>query len=106
MLKFAFLINLVFLCHPPSLAGTLKFIDYEYASFNYQAFDIGNHFAEFAGIEVVDYSLYPDKDLQLKWLRAFLVAWREAQNIPNEVTERDLEVLYVKVNKFALVRGS
>ncbi|XP_071809194.1 ethanolamine kinase 1-like [Asterias amurensis] len=82
--------------------GTLKFIDYEYASFNYQAFDIANHFAEFAGVEVVDYSLYPDKDLQLKWLRAFLGAWREAQNIPDEVTERDLEVLYVKVNKFVL----
>ena len=26
------------------------FIDYEYAGLNYQAFDIGNHFAEFAGL--------------------------------------------------------
>lgn len=25
------------------------FIDYEYADYNFQAFDIGNHFAEFAG---------------------------------------------------------
>lgn len=25
------------------------FIDYEYTAFNYQAFDIANHFAEFAG---------------------------------------------------------
>lgn len=25
------------------------FIDFEYADYNYQAFDIGNHFAEFAG---------------------------------------------------------
>lgn len=25
------------------------FIDYEYADYNYQAYDIGNHFAEFAG---------------------------------------------------------
>ncbi|XP_075885011.1 ethanolamine kinase 1-like isoform X2 [Nelusetta ayraudi] len=28
--------------------GGVKFIDYEYADYNYQAFDIGNHFNEFA----------------------------------------------------------
>jgi thiamine kinase-like enzyme len=27
----------------------VTFIDYEYSNYNYQAFDIGNHFAEFAG---------------------------------------------------------
>lgn len=32
-----------------SLAGHVRFIDYEYAGYNYQAFDIGNHFNEFAG---------------------------------------------------------
>uniref|UniRef100_A0A4X2L8P6 ethanolamine kinase n=1 Tax=Vombatus ursinus TaxID=29139 RepID=A0A4X2L8P6_VOMUR len=29
-------------------AGHVRFIDYEYAGYNYQAFDIGNHFNEFA----------------------------------------------------------
>ncbi|KPP57686.1 hypothetical protein Z043_124566, partial [Scleropages formosus] len=29
--------------------GYVRFIDYEYADFNYQAYDIGNHFNEFAG---------------------------------------------------------
>jgi ethanolamine kinase len=29
--------------------NTVTFIDYEYSGYNYQAFDIGNHFAEFAG---------------------------------------------------------
>lgn len=33
----------------PLIVGTVKFIDYEYADFNYQAYDIGNHFNEFAG---------------------------------------------------------
>lgn len=28
---------------------SVVFIDYEYTAFNYQAFDIANHFAEFAG---------------------------------------------------------
>lgn len=31
------------------LTGHVRFIDYEYAGYNYQAFDIGNHFNEFAG---------------------------------------------------------
>jgi ethanolamine kinase len=29
--------------------SAVTFIDYEYSNYNYQAFDIGNHFAEFAG---------------------------------------------------------
>lgn len=29
--------------------NTVTFIDYEYSDFNYQAFDIANHFAEFVG---------------------------------------------------------
>lgn len=32
------------------LSGHVRFIDYEYSSYNYQAFDIGNHFNEFAGL--------------------------------------------------------
>uniref|UniRef100_A0A8D1CJW0 ethanolamine kinase n=1 Tax=Sus scrofa TaxID=9823 RepID=A0A8D1CJW0_PIG len=32
-----------------STKGHVRFIDYEYAGYNYQAFDIGNHFNEFAG---------------------------------------------------------
>ncbi len=42
----AFLNKLLFVSPP---AGNIKFIDYEYAGYNYQAFDIGNHFNEFAG---------------------------------------------------------
>lgn len=29
--------------------GTISFIDYEYAAYCYQAFDIANHFNEFVG---------------------------------------------------------
>lgn len=32
--------------------GTVHFIDYEYATYNYQAFDIANHFNEFVGKEL------------------------------------------------------
>ena len=29
--------------------GKVSFVDYEYSGLNYAAFDIGNHFCEFAG---------------------------------------------------------
>uniref|UniRef100_A0A1L8E3P9 ethanolamine kinase n=1 Tax=Nyssomyia neivai TaxID=330878 RepID=A0A1L8E3P9_9DIPT len=76
----------------------VTFIDYEYAAYNYQAFDIGNHFTEFAGIDEVDYARYPSRDFQLQWLRVYLEVFQH----PQEVTADDVERLYVQANKFAL----
>ncbi|XP_026272287.1 ethanolamine kinase 1 [Frankliniella occidentalis] len=85
--------------------SNVVFIDYEYAGLNYQAFDIGNHFAEFAGVATVDYTLYPDKDLQTKWLEIYLEEYNKLQvgnNTSTKVNRKDVEQLYVQVNKFAL----
>ncbi|MCH86190.1 kinase superfamily protein, partial [Trifolium medium] len=49
----------------------LYLIDYEYASYNYRGFDIGNHFAEYAGFEC-DYSLYPNMNEQYHFFRHYL----------------------------------
>lgn len=76
----------------------VTFIDYEYADCNFQAFDIGNHFTEFAGIDEVDYSRYPKKDYQMKWLRAYLETYLETTT----VNQDDINRLYVQVNQFAL----
>lgn len=76
----------------------ITFIDYEYADYNFQAFDIGNHFAEFAGVDEVDYKRYPSKEFQLKWLRTYLEAYLETSDVSDEQVER----LYVQVNQFAL----
>nr|XP_054588770.1 ethanolamine kinase 1 isoform X2 [Nothobranchius furzeri] len=81
---------------------TVKFIDYEYADYNYQAFDIGNHFNEFAGVTDVDYSQYPSHELQRDWLTAYLESYKH--NTGREVTVSEAEVtqLYVEVCKFSL----
>ncbi|XP_065124741.1 ethanolamine kinase 1 isoform X1 [Paramisgurnus dabryanus] len=101
----------VVLCHNDLLCkniiynqkeGNVKFIDYEYAGYNYQAFDIGNHFNEFAGLNEVDYSLYPGRELQLQWLRAYLEAYKEYKSLGTDVSNTEVEVLYVQVNRFAL----
>lgn len=68
----------ILFCHNDLLPGnviftkeknSVTFIDYEYAELNFQAFDIGNHFAEFPGIgsnAKIDYTKYPCK-FQLKF---------------------------------------
>uniref|UniRef100_A0A673IBP7 ethanolamine kinase n=1 Tax=Sinocyclocheilus rhinocerous TaxID=307959 RepID=A0A673IBP7_9TELE len=77
----------VVLCHNDLLCkniiynqqeGNVKFIDYEYAGYNYQAFDIGNHFNEF---DLTD---------------------QEYKSQGTQVSNIEVEVLYVQVNRFAL----
>ncbi|KAF6726966.1 Ethanolamine kinase 1 [Oryzias melastigma] len=101
----------VVLCHNDLLCkniiynqreGSIKFIDYEYAGYNYQAFDIGNHFNEFAGLNEVDYSYYPERSIQLLWLRSYLEAYKVLKGLGSEVTDVEVETLYVQVNQFAL----
>ncbi|XP_034699105.1 probable ethanolamine kinase isoform X1 [Vitis riparia] len=76
--------------------GKLYFIDFEYGSYSYRGFDIGNHFNEYAGYDC-DYSLYPTKDEQYHFFRHYL-----APDKPNEVSDKDLETLYVEANTFML----
>ncbi|KAB0802137.1 hypothetical protein PPYR_04323 [Photinus pyralis] len=78
--------------------GSVEFIDFEYSGVNYQAFDVGNHFNEFVGFENIDYSNYPDKELQWNWLRAYLSELHNSE----EISDRDIHKLYVQANKFAL----
>lgn len=77
--------------------GKLYIIDFEYGSYNYRGFDIGNHFNEYAGYDC-DYSLYPSKDEQYHFFRHYLLP-----DAPQEVLDDDLEALYVETNSFMLV---
>ncbi|XP_029009373.1 ethanolamine kinase 2 isoform X2 [Betta splendens] len=81
--------------------GMVKFIDYEYADYNYQAFDIGNHFNEFAGVNV-NYSLYPSQELQRDWLLTYLESFKRSSGREATVTEAEVLQLYVQVCKFSL----
>ncbi|KAI4344113.1 hypothetical protein L6164_011381 [Bauhinia variegata] len=76
--------------------GKLYFIDYEYASYNYRGFDIGNHFAEYSGFEC-DYTLYPNKDEQYHFFRHYI-----EPDGPHEVCDEDLETFYVEANTYGL----
>ncbi|MEE6517620.1 hypothetical protein FKM82_027953 [Ascaphus truei] len=80
----------------------VRFIDYEYAGYNYQAYDIANHFNEFAGVSEPDYRLFPGRQTQLRWLRHYLGAYRRLKQEEGELPEREVEALYVQVNQFVL----
>ncbi|KAI3879285.1 hypothetical protein MKX03_024260 [Papaver bracteatum] len=74
----------------------LYFIDFEYGSYSYRGYDIGNHFNEYAGFDC-DYSLYPNKDAQYHFFRNYL-----KPDVPQEVSDKDLEALYVETDSYKL----
>ncbi|XP_054161761.1 probable ethanolamine kinase [Oppia nitens] len=89
--------------------NNVTFIDFEYGDYNYQAFDIANHFCEFAGVDTFNPCLYPNKDFQKPWLRHYLKAWfslkdRSLSANAIEMPSIDIEVekLYNQVNQFAM----
>ena len=58
----------------------------------------------FAGVDDVDFSRYPDKAYQSDWIRYYLECQAELNGgSPADVTDRNVEICYVKANKFALV---
>eukprot|EP00092_Neocalanus_flemingeri_P006349 GFUD01006834.1.p1 GENE.GFUD01006834.1~~GFUD01006834.1.p1 ORF type:complete len:336 (-),score=72.11 GFUD01006834.1:162-1169(-) len=76
----------------------VSFIDVEYGGCSYAAFDVANHFVQFAGgdppLDYVRY--YPSKQFQLKWIQEYLQTFNET------CSPEDVEELYDLVQKFAL----
>ncbi|XP_025409101.1 ethanolamine kinase 1 isoform X2 [Sipha flava] len=80
----------------------VAFIDYEYAMLNYQAFDIANHFIEFAGVYEPDFSShYPNIELQMDWLTFYL---EEFLNESLDQSDQRVAVLKDQVDKYAQLR--
>ncbi|XP_071283747.1 choline kinase alpha isoform X2 [Agelaius tricolor] len=89
----------------------LMLIDFEYSSYNYRGFDIGNHFCEW----MYDYSYekypffkasflkYPSKKQQLHFLSSYLSAFHDGfENLSDEEKSELEEEVLVEVNRFAL----
>uniref|UniRef100_A0A3Q0RN62 Ethanolamine kinase n=1 Tax=Amphilophus citrinellus TaxID=61819 RepID=A0A3Q0RN62_AMPCI len=89
----------------------LMLIDFEYSSYNYRGFDIGNHFCEW----MYDYNCdefpffkvsaqnYPSKPQQLHFIESYLREFDQGfDNLGVEDQRKLKEELYVEVNRFAL----
>eukprot|EP00897_Mesotaenium_endlicherianum_P001182 jgi/Mesen1/11064/ME000099S10495 len=85
-------------------SSTVTLIDYEYACHNAIAFDIANHFCEWAADyhsetpHVLDYSKYPDYDTRCSFVRAYLRGQDHG-----EVLEREVESLVADCEMYALL---
>ena len=61
----------------------IQLIDFEYGGTNFAAFDIANHFNEYAGGTedgIPDYSLFPSKDAQSAFIKTYLLQREKFRN--------------------------
>lgn len=54
----------------------------------------------YKGVDDVDYTLYPGRDMQIAWLKEYLLYFYGEKK---EILKSEVEKLYITVNKFALV---
>ncbi|KAM8778965.1 choline/ethanolamine kinase [Rhynchonycteris naso] len=100
----------ILLLSEPENADSLMLVDFEYSSYNYRGFDIGNHFCEW----VYDYTHeewpfykaqpanYPTRDQQLHFIRHYLVEVKKSETISQDEHRKLEEDLLVEVNRYAL----
>lgn len=87
-------------------------MDFEYAGYNYQAFDIANHFCEWtydyrsSVPHKMNLDLYPNEDQQIDFLRAYIDAYSipsdHTINNPSETHDNYLQKLKLEVYAFTL----
>ncbi|XP_012504231.1 PREDICTED: choline/ethanolamine kinase isoform X1 [Propithecus coquereli] len=100
----------ILLLSEPENADSLMLVDFEYSSYNYRGFDIGNHFCEW----VYDYTHeewpfykarptdYPTQGQQLHFIRHYLAEVKKGETLSQEEQRRLEEDLLVEVNRYAL----
>ncbi|XP_047373423.1 choline kinase alpha isoform X7 [Sciurus carolinensis] len=89
----------------------LMLIDFEYSSYNYRGFDIGNHFCEW----MYDYTYekypfftanilkYPTRTQQLHFISSYLTTFQnDFENLSSEEKSAIEEDMLLEVNRFAL----
>jgi len=72
-------------------------IDYEYLAPNPAAFDLANHFNEYAGTEVFDFTNIPNEEYQKRWLRTYLAEYLEC----NDITQATIDQWHASVELMA-----
>jgi len=89
------------------VTGTLKLIDFEYGGANYRAFDIANHFNEWAGGTEdgkPDYDRLPTETQKYDFCRAYLRERRQQHELlDDDEEEEEVKVLINQVNLFLIL---
>ena len=77
----------------------VQFIDYEYANPSPAAFDLANHFAEFAGFDC-DYDMVPTRSVRRGFLSQYVQSYRYHRGIPESEQEAMVDRLFEDVDRF------
>lgn len=100
----------ILLLSEPENDDSLMLVDFEYSSYNYRGFDIGNHFCEW----VYDYTHeewpfykarptdYPTRGQQLHFIRHYLAEVQKGQIRSEEEQKKLEEDLLIEANRYAL----
>lgn len=89
----------------------IRLIDFEYGGMNYLAFDIANHFNEFAGGTddgVTNYDWFPTRDQQLAFVKSYLESAVDVNHSSSSssrvttITGEEIDTLYDQVQAFLL----
>ncbi|XP_045728185.1 choline/ethanolamine kinase isoform X1 [Mirounga angustirostris] len=100
----------ILLLSEPENTDRLMLVDFEYSSYNYRGFDIGNHFCEW----VYDYTHeewpfykaqpadYPTRGQQLHFIRHYLAEVKKGETISQEEQRKLEEDMLVEANRYAL----
>ncbi|XP_056383478.1 choline kinase alpha [Hyla sarda] len=89
----------------------LMLIDFEYSSYNYRGFDIGNHFCEWMydytyekfPFFKANFSKYPTKKQQLHFISSYLMEFQPGfENLSEEERSKIENEMLIEVNRFAL----
>ncbi|XP_018408390.1 PREDICTED: choline kinase alpha [Nanorana parkeri] len=89
----------------------LMLIDFEYSSYNYRGFDIGNHFCEWMydytyekfPFFKANFSKYPTKKQQLHFISSYMAEFQPGfENLSNEERSKIENAMLTEINRFAL----
>ncbi|XP_073514487.1 choline kinase alpha-like [Phyllobates terribilis] len=89
----------------------LMLIDFEYSSYNYRGFDIGNHFCEWMydythekfPFFKANFSKYPTKKQQLHFISSYIAEFQPGfENLSNEERSKVENEMLIEINRFAL----
>ena len=75
--------------------GHIQLIDFEYGGSNYAAFDMANHFNEYAGGTttqdngVPDYTRFPDSERQKKFCVEYVKMTKRLESMKSDITDND-----------------
>jgi ethanolamine kinase len=78
--------------------GVTTIIDHEYGGLNHVSCELGDLFGEFAGLDIPDYTRYPDEPTQKEIIRMYL-----DNSTKMQVSNEAVNELYVEVNKGCMV---